>query len=494
MKLSRVVTLCLLAVCSVLLPGQVSGPAFDVSTVDADVAHAMSAFHAPGVAVGILVDGKVVLVKGYGVRRAGSPQPVDADTLFDIGSITKSFTGMAVAEMVDDGKLDFDTPVTQYLPGFRLYDPIATQLITPRDLLGHRSGLSRHDFIRYSTHLTPDEFIQRLRYLEPNHTFRETFQYNNLMYVVAGYLAGHANGTSWEQLFHDRIFVPLDMTHSNSSAREIQQSPDFATPHEVTNDTAAPIPFYDYQSFGIGPNGAVNSSVNDMLKYLAFHMGDGTANGKVVLSPKQFTQIHRAISADGDLSYAMGWIIEHRAGYRLLLHDGSINGFTAMVALIPEKHTAIVVLNNAETALPKAVAENFLSRYLNLPFHDRIDAIKQNIDTARKKSAEADAAFEAGRLPHAPTSLPLSAYAGEWFHPAFGKVSMTVEGDVLDLHFDALTLHFRHYNYDTFVASDPFTGRLTASFHLDAQGKVTELSIPLERTVKPFVFTRPRKS
>jgi len=231
MKLCRVFVLCLLTVCSAILPGQVSGPAFDVSTVDTDVAHAMREFHAPGVAVGILVDGKVVLTKGYGVRRVGSPETVDADTLFDIGSVTKSFTGMAVAEMVDDGKLDFDTPVTQYLPGFRLYDPIATQLITPRDLLGHRSGLSRHDFIRYSTHLTPDEFIQRLRYLEPNHTFRETFQYNNLMYVVAGYLAGHVNGTGWEQLFHDRIFVPLGMTHSNTSAREIQQSPDFAAPH-----------------------------------------------------------------------------------------------------------------------------------------------------------------------------------------------------------------------------------------------------------------------
>lgn len=490
MKLSRVFVVWLLIVCSAWLPGQVSSSSFDVSSVDADVARAMRTFHAPGVAVGILVDGEVVLAKGYGVRRAGSPETVDADTLFDIGSVTKSFTGMAVAEMVDDGKLDFDTPVTQYLPGFRLYDPIATQLITPRDLLGHRSGLSRHDFIRYSTHLTPDEFIQRLRYLEPNHTFRETFQYNNLMYVVAGYLAGRANGTSWEQLFHDRIFVPLGMTHSNTSAREIQQSPDFATPHEVKNDTAAPIPFYDYQSFGIGPNGAVNSSVNDMLKYLAFHMGDGTADGKVVLSPKQFTQIHRAISADGDLSYAMGWIIGYRAGYRLLFHDGSINGFTAMVALIPEKHTAIVVLNNAETALPKAVAENFLSRYLNLPFHDQIDVIKQRNDAAQQRNAAADATFEAGRLSHAPATLPLSAYAGEWFHPAFGKVAMTVEGDALDLHFDALTLHFRHYNYDSFAATDPMTGRLVASFHLDAQGKVTELSIPLERTVKPFVFTR----
>ncbi|MCU1320695.1 MAG: serine hydrolase [Acidobacteriaceae bacterium] len=459
---------------------------FSASAVDADVERAMRTFHVPGVAVGILIDGKVVYTKGYGVRRIGSSDPVDADTLFDVGSITKSFTGMAVAAMVDDGKLDFDKPVSNYLPGFRLYDPITTQLITPRDLLGHRSGLPRHDFIRFSTWLTPDQFVERLRYLEPNHTLRETFQYNNLMYVVAGYLAGKANGTSWEQLFQQRIFTPLGMTHSNTSAREIQQTADFASPHDVVDDKPVVIPFYDYQRFGIGPNGAVNSSVNDMLKYLAFHMGDGTANGKQVLSPAQFRQIHRPITADGDLNYAMGWIVDHRGSHRVLLHDGSINGFSAQMSLIPDSHTAIIVLNNVDSALPNTVANNFLNRQLGIPAEDQIERVVQSIARQHQREADAAKTFEVARLPDAPASLPLASYIGDWFHPAFGTVHVTAEGEKLIVHFDALNLTLTHYNYDTFTTPD----RRIATFHLSPQGQPIELLLSLEPAVKPFVFTR----
>lgn len=461
-------------------------PAFSSAAVDADVERAMREFHVPGAAVGIIVDGKVVMAKGYGIRRVGSPESVDADTLFDVGSVTKSFTGMTVAAMVDDGKLDFDKPVIQYLPGFRLYDPVATQLITPRDLLGHRSGLPRHDFIRDSTWLTREQFIERLRYFEPNHTFRETFQYNNLMYVVAGYLAGHVNGTSWEELVQQRIFTPLGMTHSNTSAREIQQSSDFASPHSIVDDKPVVVPFYDYQRFGIGPNGAVNSSANDMLKYLAFHMGDGTLNGKRVLSPKQFAEIHRPITVVGDRTYAMGWFIEHRGGHRILLHDGSITGFTTQMILIPDLHTAIIVLNNTNSVLPQTVADNFINRELGLPVVDGVERHKKYVAEDRQRDKEAAKAFEAGRLPKAPASLPLAAYAGDWFHPAFGVVHVAVEGETLAVHFEALTLSLSHYNYDTFATSD----RDIATFHLDANGKPSELLLPLEPAVKPFVFTR----
>jgi CubicO group peptidase (beta-lactamase class C family) len=476
-------------------------PAFPAAAVDADVERAMREFHVPGAAVGIIVDGHVVFAKGYGVRRVGSPEPVDADTLFDVGSITKSFTAMGVAAMVDDGKLEFDKPVIQYLPAFRLYDPVATQLITPRDLLGHRSGLPRHDFIRQSTWLTREQFIDRLRYLEPNHTFREVFQYNNLMYVVAGYLAGHANGTSWEELVSQRIFTPLGMTHSNTSAREIQQTSDFASPHDVVGDKPVVIPFYDYQRFGIGPNGAVNSSVDDMLKYLAFHMGDGTANGKKVLSPAQFWQIHdpitvvpcgpacRAESSDNSRSYAMGWFVGSAGGHRLLYHGGNINGFSAQMSLVPDMHTAIVVLNNVDSALPYVIANDFIDRELGLPAVDRVELIKKEIAADRRRDEDALKAFEAARLPKAPASLPLAAYAGDWFHPAFGTVHVAVDGEALAVRFDALTLHLTHYNYDTFAISNWNNGEI-AAFHLDGEGKPSELLLPLEPAVKPFVFTR----
>ena len=255
---------------------------------------------------------------------------------------------------------------------------------------------------------------------------------------------------------------------------------------EIVNDKPAVIPFYDYQRFGIGPNGAVNSSVNDMLKYLAFHMGDGTANGKQVLSPAQFAQIHRAITADRDLSYAMGWIVDHRGGHRLLLHDGSINGFTAQMSLIPDMHTAIIVLNNTESALPSTVANGFLNRELGLPTVDLVERIKQNVAASSQREIDAAKAFEGGRLPNAPASLPLAAYTGDWVHPAFGTVHVEIEGEKLAVHFDALTLQLTHYNYDTFATKD----RRVATFHLNPQGKPIELLLPLESTVKPFVFTR----
>src|ERR1017187_1566216 len=157
--------------------------------VDADLERAMTGLHVPGASVGVIQNGKVILAKGYGIRDIASNDQVDADTVFTIGSMTKSFTATAVAAMVDDGKLDWDKPVVNYLPWFRLYDPAATQLITPRALLSHRSGLPSHDFIRISTYMTREDLLHRIRFLEPNLTFRQAYEYNSLMYTVAGYLA-----------------------------------------------------------------------------------------------------------------------------------------------------------------------------------------------------------------------------------------------------------------------------------------------------------------
>src|SRR5258708_15103820 len=159
------------------------------AVIDSSVDRAMRELHVPGVAIGIIQDGKVILAKGYGVRELGQSATVTPDTIFAVGSMTKSFTAVTVAAMVDEGKLNWDRPVREYLPWFRMYDPVATELITPRDLLTHRSGLPGHNFIRFSTPLDRAELTRRLRYLEPNRTFRDVYQYNNLMYVTTGLLA-----------------------------------------------------------------------------------------------------------------------------------------------------------------------------------------------------------------------------------------------------------------------------------------------------------------
>jgi CubicO group peptidase (beta-lactamase class C family) len=468
-------------------------PVAALTGIDRDVQRAMQELHVPGAAVGVIVDGKIILAKGYGVREVGNPELVDVDTLFGIASMTKSFTATAVAAMVDDGKLDWDKPVIGYLPWFQMYDPVATQLITPRDLLTHRSGLPRHDFIRTSTYLTREELVHRIRYLEPSSTFRQTFQYNNLMYVTAGYLAGAVAGTTWEDLVKQRIFVPLGMTHSNTSAFELQQSDDYAHPHDYADGNIVAIPVYDYQKFGIGPNGAVNSCIEDMLKYLAFHLSEGTVDGKKVISKKQMAELHQAATVAhmppfGD-EYALGWFVSYPAGHKMLEHGGTINGFTSDMVLLPEEKIGIVVLNNQESHLPSAITDDLVDRLLSLKPQDYLGQVEVAKAKSEAKVAARKAEFEAARVPNTKPTLDLSAYTGSYFHPAYGTVRVERESDDrLVVRFEAIDLHLRHYHYDTFAYEMNLV-----QFYLDNAGRVGEMLLPLEPAVKPFVFVRQEK-
>jgi len=463
-------------------------PVASVAGVDGDVQRAMQLLHVPGAAIGVIVDGKVILAKGYGVREVSNPGLVDEDTLFGIASMTKSFTAIALAALVDDGKLEWDKPVIDYLPWFRIYDPIATQLITPRDLLTHRSGLPRHDFIRTSTYLSREELVHRIRYLEPSATFRQEFQYNNLMYVTAGYVAGSVAGTTWEDLVKQRIFVPLGMTHSNTSAVELQQSADYARPHDYVNGKLVVIPVYDYQKFGIGPNGAINSCVEDMLKYLAFHLSNGTVNGNRVLSARQMEELHQPSTVtQSEDQYALGWFVRYHGGHKMLEHGGSIDGFTSDMILLPNEKAGIVVLNNTNSHFPTVIAEDLVDRLLGLKPQDYLgqslahDAKSEATEAARK------AEFEAKRIPNTRPTLDLSAYAGTYFHPAYGSIRVEREGaDGLVVRFNARNLSLKHYHYDVFA----YGTTSLAQFYLDNAGKVKEMLLPLEPAVKPFVFVK----
>jgi CubicO group peptidase (beta-lactamase class C family) len=468
-------------------------PVAAVAGIDADVQQAMRDLHVPGVAIGVIVDGKVILAKGYGVREIGKTAPVDADTLFAIASMTKSFTATTVAAMVDDGRVEFDKPVVDYLPWFRMYDPVATELVTPRDLLTHRSGLPRHDFLRVSTYLTREELVHRIRYLEPSATFRQKFQYSNLMYTVAGYLAGSVAGTTWEDLVKQRIFVPLEMNHSNASAVELQQSSNYAHPHDYGDGKITTIPVYDYQKFGVGPNGAVNSSVNDMLKYLAFHLSDGTVNGKQVISKRGMWELHHASTLVGlspyGNEYALGWFVTYPGGHQMLEHGGSVNGFAADMAFLPDDKTGIVVLNNLNSSLPMVITEDLVHRLLNLKPQDYLG--KAEADDAKSTAMEAaqKAEFAAARIPNTKPTLDIAAYIGTYFNPAYGAIRVEREGeDGLIVRFQAIDLSLKHYHYDTFSHDMEL-----AQFHLGVSGKVTELLLPLEPRVKPLVFIKQEK-
>lgn len=497
-KFSRMVTRVALCAYALHLAVRMVGaqvafdPAAAVAGIDTDVERAMKEWQVPGVAVGVIVNGKVILAKGYGVREVGKPAPVDADTLFDIGSMTKSFTATVIAALVDDRKLQWDKPVIDYLPWFRMYDPIATQLITPRDLLTHRSGLPRHDLIRMSTYLTREELVHRIRYLEPSSTFRQTYQYNNLMYVVAGYLAGAVEGTAWEDLVKQRIFIPVGMTHSNTSAQELQQSADYAHPHVYKDGKLVPTAVYDYQKFGVGPNGAINSCIDDMLKYLGFHLADGKVEGKQMISIAQMQALHNpsTVTPNGD-EYALGWGVRYHRGNRILEHGGAITGFTSDMVFLPDEKAGIVVLNNRdESRLPGTIAQDLMDRLLNLQPQDYLEQALAAEAKAKANEAARKKKFEAARIPNTKPTLESSAYTGDYFHPAYGaiRVDRDGDGDGLIVHFDAVNLTLRHYHYDTFA----FETNLV-EFRLGESGKVEEMLLPLEPAVKPLVFVKREK-
>lgn len=425
----------------------------------------------PGAAVGVIQDGKVIFAKGYGVRDHQSKAPVTSKTIFGVGSVSKSFTATVVASVIDEGKLSWDRPVREYLPWFAMDDPVATQLITVRDMLTHRSGLPRHDFIRFSTYLSREELVRRVRFLPLNHTFREVYQYNNLMFVTAGYLAGVLANSTWEELVQQRIYNPIGMTRSNTSSLDSQKSDDFAKPHSDGKEEE----FYVYQKYGVGPNGAVNSCVDDMLKYLQMWLDNGKANGTQILSPAQMSELKRPVSVvNATASYAPGWQIGSYRGHRTIAHGGAITGFRAHVMMLPEKRTAIVAMINDQTGLAQQLVEAQADRILGLEQEKPLRGFEPS--SGRKPPQP---------VPGTKLSRELAAYTGTFHHPAYGNIRVDSNGENLQVRFDAVTVSLKHFHYDTFSSSMG-----PVRFVLGTSGEVREMHLPLEAAVKPFVFLK----
>ena len=450
-----------------------------------------------GFAVAVIQDGKVILSKGYGLRDVKKNLPVTEKTLFAIGSSTKSFTVTAMGTLVDQGKLDWDKPVRDYLADFKMYDPFATERMTPRDLVTHRSGLPRHDLMWYSSPFSRQELFERLRYLEPNKDFRTTFQYQNLMFMTAGYLAGHVAGTTWQQLVRKSIFEPLGMSGSNFSVNDMRKSADFSLPYTVVNDTVVDMPFRNIDS--IGPAGSINSNIEDMTKYVMMHM----AKGKGVVSATNEMQMmipQMAIATPspdkelGDLAYGMGFFVTSYRGHKFVHHGGNIDGFSALVAFLPDDKLGLVILTNQNgSALPAAVAYNVWDRMLGLDQIDWTARVKQQ--RAMTKASQDEAKKKGYTIQRTGThpSHELGEYAGEYEHPGYGIVKIEQAGGALKLDYHGLGGLLTHFHYDVFEVpkdeANPFSQE-KVQFHTNLAGDVDSLGIPFESTLKDITFVK----
>lgn len=301
----------------------------------------------PGVSLVVVKDGRVVYLKGLGVRDFERKLPVTPDTLFAIGSASKAFTAMLVLMAADEGKLSLEDPPRKFLPYFKLRDPEADAKITVRDLLSHSSGLNRTDIAWITGALTREEVIRVAAQAKPTAKLREKFQYQNVMYSAAGEAAAAALGSSWERLVRERIFKPLGMKSSVLSVPEMQRTRDFAFGYDydaATGETRR-LPTRDFPA--VAAAGAVNSNARDMARWLRLVLGGGEFEGRRLVSQKSFAEMVRPQQKiGGSLSYGLGWFLRDWRGHRVVEHGGNIDGFNALVALMPDQRLGFVMLSN----------------------------------------------------------------------------------------------------------------------------------------------------
>ena len=357
----------------------------DTAAVDAIVEDARKVWSVPGAAVAIVRDDKVIHLKGYGVKEQGKSDPVTPDTIFNIGSTGKSFTALAVAVLADEGKLSWDDPVRKHLGYFHLADPEADRLVTLRDLATHRVGLARHDELwQNSPPLSREEIIRQIGHLLLEKPFRSTFLYNNLMYLTLGCAAGAADGSSWEKVVQQRIFDPLAMKTANFSHAAAETSPDHSSPHVKDGARTRVKPWRNLEN--IGPAGSINASARDLSQWLRFQLGDGTIDGRRVLSSAALTETHTpqmATPLEGKMqkifpyaentAYCLGWYTHTNRGRLILWHGGGgPTGFRTQVLLVPKSKLGIAVVSNVEGVpqLPEPVINGILDLALGFPKRD----------------------------------------------------------------------------------------------------------------------------
>ena len=454
----------------------------------------------PGVAVAVIIDGKVVHAQGYGLRDVGDQLPVTADTLFAIGSCTKAFTTMLLGTLADEGKLDWDAPVRSYLPTFTLQDPIATALMTPRDLVTHRSGLPRHDLAWFQSPCSRTELYDRLRYLPPNKTFRQITQYQNLMYMTAGYLGGVVAGMEWEDLVRGRILNPLGMNRTAVSSLEAEKDADCARPYEEILGRVTAVPHYNLTA--LGPAGSLYSSVNEMCRWLLLHLNRGTHEGTRLISEGQLAEMHapqvvmpeRGTRPEMPYAcYGLGWAIQPYRNQTTVWHTGGIDGFLSRVTLLPDRKAACVVLTNkGEGYLMNVLSFHLLDRLLgldHLPWNERL---WQEQEEAKATQEKANQEIAAARVPDTSPSHPLEAYAGEFTHPGYGSLTISYREGRLAAGFHQLPYALTHHHYDTFLAVNPDHPEIhyLAAFATNAQGEIESVAIPFEPTAAAIVFQR----
>jgi CubicO group peptidase (beta-lactamase class C family) len=399
-------------------------------------------------------------------------------------------------------KLDWDKSLRTYIPWFRLYDPFASERLTPRDTVTHRSGLPRHDLMWYNnTTISREDLVRRLAYLKPTADLRAIWQYNNLMYLTAGYLVEVLTGKTWEDGIRAQVLNPLGMKRTNFSVADSQKDSDFALPYQEREGKLEKMPFRGLTN--MGPAGAINSSANDLSNWVLVHINGGKLKDKQIINPQTIQDMHLAHMPTGETpeipevtpaDYGMGWFVDSYRGRGRVHHGGNIDGFSAMVSMLPQDRVGFVVLANKNgTGLPELLIRHATDLILGLEPKDWVGEAAKSKVKGDEAVKEAEKKKAARRVLNTKPSHGLDAYAGDYFNPGYGDLKVTVEKGQLAFTYNNIMTPLEHWHYDTFNgirAGDPVFEDIKLNFITDMNGNVARLEAPFETTLEPIVFEK----
>lgn len=464
---------------------------------------------AAGFAVAIVEGDKIIYSKGIGYRDYENKIPVDGNTLFAIGSCSKSFTSSVLGQLRKEDKLSFDDSPIKHIPDLKFYNDDMNNNIIIKDLMSHRTGLPRHDFSWYLFPTTnKDSLLQRVEHQEPFTGIRQQWYYNNFMFLAQGVIAERLTGKSWEDNVKERFFKPLGMKRSNVNIDELEKSKNAAYGYEVKKDSIISKMDY-YRIAGMSPAGSINSSVNDMSKWLITWINKGKFRETEIL-PEAY--INEAISSQmviaGGLpdkefpdmymaNYGYGWMMASYRGHYRVEHGGNIDGFSASAAFFPSDKIGIVVLANQNgSAVPGIVRNTIADRMLKT---DKTDWLQRFVDRQKKnKEAKEENDTKPNKVKNTKPSHVAQDYAGSYDNLGYGKIEISAKNDSLFAEFPLKNLYLKHFHYDVF---EPFevtekgidttdSGPIRINFETNDAGDISFAKIKAEATLDPIKFKR----
>lgn len=463
----------------------------DFDTLFSRIEALLHRFDVPGLSLAIVYKGEVIYAGGFGTRTMCANEPVDEQTVFAIASMSKSMTAACLGMLVEDGRLNWDDPVAEYLPGFRMVDPVASNGIRVRDLLIHNSGLRdvSGGTIWYGSDYDRDEVVRRIRYLKPVSDFRSQFAYQNVLYLAAGQVAAAVSGMSWDALVRSRLFTPLGMACSSTLLGELDAMDNVATPHAPVRGQLQPVPYRNHDN--VGPAASVNSCALDLARYVRMFLEGGAG----VLQPETVAELFHPQTivpfevlprGAGRLNasfraYGLGWYLQDYAGQKLVYHSGGVDGMRGRISMLPEHQFGVVVLSNAEVREAYLIATlAMLDAFLGLPAYDWEGVLRAALDEHSMQDREQAARRNAARRKGTHPSLSMEDYAGLYADRGHGEIYLEIQDGRLVLRFGhtpAFTADLEHWHLDTFMLHwrDPYVPDGLATFELDSHGRVRRI-------------------